>query len=80
MQRLTKELLAVMTADLENVCQEKVAKLGDPDPRPASTTGAWPEMEAAIDLAQQDMEKFLETHFVDAPDKASKGIFSATSR
>jgi hypothetical protein len=37
-------------------------------------------MEAAIDLARQDLQKFLDTYFADAPDKASKGAFSATSR
>ena len=79
-QRLNGELLAVMTADLENVRKERLAKVGDPNPVPASTAGAWPEMEAAIDLARQDLQKFLDTYFVDAPDKASKGAFSATSR
>jgi hypothetical protein len=79
-QQLTHELLTVMTADLANVCKEKLAKVGDPNPAPASTAGAWPEMEAAIDLAQQDLQKFLETYLSDAPDKASKGVFSTTSR
>jgi hypothetical protein len=79
-QRLAKELQAVMAADLENVCKEKSAKVGDPNPATASTAGAWPEMEAALDLAQRDLQKFLDTIFGDAPDKASKGIFSATSR
>ncbi|MGO8745079.1 MAG: hypothetical protein ACLQNE_03730 [Thermoguttaceae bacterium] len=79
-QRITKELLAVMTADLQNVCKEKRAKLGDPNPAPASTAGAWPEMEATLNLAQRDLPKFLGTYFGDVPDKASKGAFSATSR
>jgi hypothetical protein len=55
-QRLTQELLAVMRADLENVHKEKLARLSDPDPRPASTAGAWPEMEAAVELVQRDIE------------------------
>ena len=79
-QRLTKESLAVMTADLENVCKEKLAKAGDPNPTPASTAGAWPEMEAAINLAQRDLPKFLGSYYGDVSDKASKGIFSTTSR
>jgi hypothetical protein len=79
-QRLTDELLAVMTLDLENVRKEQLARLGDPNPVPTSTVGAWPEMEVAIELARHDPPKFLDTYFGDAPDNASKGAFSATSR
>ena len=78
--RLTDELLAVMTSDLENVCRNKLAKAGDPNPDPGSSAGAWPEMEAAIELARQDLPQFLDTYFGDAPDRGSKGAFSATSR
>ena len=75
-----KELVGVMKDDLNNVCRDKLAKVGDPHPVATSTAGSWPEMVAALDLAQQDLPKFLETYFGDAPDKASRGIFSATSR
>ena len=37
-------------------------------------------MEAAIELVQQDIGKFLDSYFANAPDKGSKGAFSATSR
>ncbi len=79
-EQLAGQLLAVMKADLENVCTENLAKVGDPTPQPAATVGSWPEMEAAMGLLQKDVEKFLHTYFSDAPDKASKGVFSVTSR
>jgi hypothetical protein len=78
--RLAQELLAVMKADLENVCADGRATVADPAPATAVTAGSWPEMETSRDLARRDMQKFLDTYFGDAPDRASKGIFSATSR
>ena len=78
--RLARQLLEMMQADLRNVCAEKQAVAGNPTPASATTAGAWPEMEAAIDLASKDLEKLLGTYFGDAPDRASKGVFSATSR
>jgi ribosomal protein L12E/L44/L45/RPP1/RPP2 len=78
--RLAQELLAVMKADLENVYADGRATVADPTPATAATAGSWPEMETSRDLARRDMQKFLATYFGDAPDTASKGIFSATSR
>ncbi len=79
-QRLSQELLSVMADDLGNLRAEKAATLADPRPAPVANTGDWPDMEAAIALAHQDLRKFLDTYFADAPDQASKGPFSATSR
>ena len=78
--RLARQLLELMNVDLRNVCSDKEARTGDPTPTAAPTAGAWPEMEAAIALASKDLETFLGTCFGDAPDRASKGVFSATSR
>ncbi len=69
-----------MKADLDNVCADQRATVADPTPATAATAGSWPEMETSRDLARRDMQKFLDTYFGDAPDKASKGVFSATSR
>ncbi len=69
-----------MHADLENVCADRRATVADPAPATAVTAGSWPEMETSRDLARRDMQKFLDTYLGDAPDKASKGVFSATSR
>ncbi|MGA9805401.1 MAG: hypothetical protein WBQ46_19290 [Terriglobales bacterium] len=35
---------------------------------------------AALTLSAQDQDAFLKTYFVVTPDRASKGIFSPTSR
>ena len=78
--RLAQELLTVMKADLENVCADQRATLADPTPATTVTAGSWPEMETCEDLARRDLQKCLDTYFGDAPDKASKGVFSATSR
>jgi hypothetical protein len=77
---LARQLLELMKADLRNVGSDKVASAGDPTPTAAPTSGVWPEMEAAIDLVSKDLETFLGKYFADAPDRASKGVFSATSR
>lgn len=79
-ERLAKELLGVMKADLQNVACEKLAAKGNAMPAAAPAAGSWPEMESAVDLAEKDLDKFLKTYFADAPDGASKGVFSATSR
>ncbi len=78
--RLAGELEAVMKADLENRVRERRATAADPAPAAAVTTGCWPEMEAALNLARTDIDKFLSTCFHETPDRASKGAFSATSR
>ncbi len=69
-----------MNSDLRNVVVDKKATAAAPTPTAAPAAGTWPEMEAAIDLAGKDVDKFLATYFGDAPDRASKGLFSATSR
>lgn len=79
-QRLSQELLGVLRKDLGNVSVEKSAALADPTPALVANAANWPEMEAAISLLQQDLPKFLDTYFADAPDQGSKGAFSATSR
>jgi hypothetical protein len=42
--------------------------------------GAWPEMKAALALLRRDLPQFLETFFLEEPNRASKGGFSVTSR
>jgi len=38
------------------------------------------EIQAALDLLSSDIDKFLQAYFREEPDRASKGIFSVTSR
>ena len=81
--KLASELQMVMKADLENVCAEELARVGDPAPKPTSTVGVWPEMEAAIASLQEDMAGFLDTYLNEGGDsimKGRRGWFSVTSR
>ena len=61
-----------MTADLENVCREKLAKVGDPESCDRLHGRRLARDGSGHRLAQQT-SKFLDTYFGDVPDKASKG-------
>lgn len=62
-----EELRVALKADLENYRAESDGK-------------DWPEMQQAIELLDKSPDEFLKKYLADAPDQASKGIWSITSR
>jgi hypothetical protein len=64
-ERLREELVSVMREDLANSSSEHAT---------------WPEMDEALSLLEQDINRFLETWLCEEPSTMSKGCFSVTSR
>ena len=78
--RLARQLLELMNADLRNVCSEKEAKAGAPTPAAPPTIGVWPEMDAAIDRASKISTRFLASTLATPRIGLREGCSSATSR
>jgi hypothetical protein len=71
-QKSVDELRTALTADLENYRAE-MAAAGQPN-------ADWAEMRAAIELLEKSPDEFLQKYLKEEPDRASKSVWSITSR
>ena len=78
--RVREELVALLETDRANHQAEVRATLADPMGQNSSVSAAWPEIDAAIGLLGTDVDRFVETYFLEGADEGSKGRFSVTSR
>jgi hypothetical protein len=69
-QKAVDELRAALKVDQENHQAELAGRKGE----------TWVEMQQAIDLLDSDVDAFLNKYLKEAPDQASKGVWSITSR
>jgi hypothetical protein len=79
-ERTIHELRKTLEIDLAIVREELSALAIEPFPCGSPVPVDERELQAALDLFRLDLDRFLDTYFLESEDQVSRGFFSVTSR